>query len=107
MLPAVPTAVETTVTFASLLILGYVLGSCPWGYWLVRVFRHEDVRKGGSGNVGATNVWRSYGPWLGIPVVLLDVLKGVVPADLGVQHVSYPFGVLPRSAALLRAPPAP
>jgi len=101
MLPAVPTAVETTVTFASLLILGYVLGSCPWGYWLVRVFRHEDVRTVGSGNIGATNVWRSYGAWLGVPVVVLDVLKGFVPAYLGVQHVSYLCGVLAGSAAML------
>ena len=40
---------------------GYVAGSMPWGYWLVRVFRHEDIRTKGSGNIGATNVWRVYG----------------------------------------------
>ena len=67
------------MTFAAVVVLGYLLGSCPWGYWLVRLIRHEDIRKVGSGNIGATNVWRTYGRWLGVPVVLLDVLKGFVP----------------------------
>jgi glycerol-3-phosphate acyltransferase PlsY len=89
------------VTFASLLVLGYLLGSCPWGYWLVRIFRHEDIRKVGSGNVGATNVWRAYGPRLGLPVIVLDVLKAFVPAYLGVHEVSYLCGILAGSAAML------
>lgn len=76
------------MTFAALVVLGYLLGSCPWGYWLVRLVKHEDIRKVGSGNIGATNVWRTYGRWLGAPVVLLDVLKGFVPAFLGVHFVS-------------------
>jgi len=62
------------MNFAALVVLGYLLGSCPWGYWLVRLVKHEDIRRAGSGNIGATNVWRTYGRWLGAPVVLLDVL---------------------------------
>ncbi len=85
---------------ALLLVGGYVLGSCPWGYWLVRVFRHEDVRRAGSGNIGGTNVWRSYGSRLGLPVLVLDVLKGFVPALLGVLLVSHLVGVLAGSAAM-------
>ncbi len=42
-----------------LVVLGYLLGSCPSGYWLVRLIQHEDIRKVGSGNIGATNVWRT------------------------------------------------
>jgi acyl phosphate:glycerol-3-phosphate acyltransferase len=88
------------VLTALLLVGGYVLGSCPWGYWLVRVFRHEDVRRAGSGNIGGTNVWRSYGSRLGLPVLVLDVLKGFVPALLGVLLVSHLVGVLAGSAAM-------
>jgi len=46
---------------AILTVVGYLCGSMPWGYWLVRVFRHEDIRTKGSGNIGASNVWRAYG----------------------------------------------
>jgi glycerol-3-phosphate acyltransferase PlsY len=88
------------MTFAAVVVLGYVLGSCPWGYWLVRVFRHEDIRTIGSGGIGATNVYRAYGQSLGIPVVLLDVLKGFVPAFLGVQLVSPLCGILAGAAAM-------
>jgi glycerol-3-phosphate acyltransferase PlsY len=88
------------VVTAALLVGGYVLGSCPWGYWLVRAFRHEDVRRVGSGNIGGTNVWRTYGARLGVPVLLLDALKGFGPALLGVLLVSHLVGVLAGSAAM-------
>jgi glycerol-3-phosphate acyltransferase PlsY len=89
------------VALAGLIILGYLLGSCPWGYWLVRLVKHEDIRKVGSGNIGATNVWRTYGRSLGLPVVVLDVLKGFVPALLGVVYVSHLAGILAGAAAML------
>jgi glycerol-3-phosphate acyltransferase PlsY len=89
------------VTFAGLVVLGYLLGSCPWGYWLVRLIKHEDVRLSGSGNIGATNVWRTYGRWLGAPVVLLDTLKGFVPALLGVLLVSHLCGIVAGAAAMV------
>jgi glycerol-3-phosphate acyltransferase PlsY len=89
------------VTLAGLILLGYLLGSCPWGYWLVRLFKHEDIRKVGSGNIGATNVWRTYGWRLGLPVVALDTLKGFVPALLGVVYVSHLAGILAGAAAML------
>jgi acyl phosphate:glycerol-3-phosphate acyltransferase len=89
------------VTFAAIVIGGYLLGSCPWGYWLVRVFRHEDVRKHGSGSIGASNVWRTYGRGLGFPVVVLDTLKGFIPALVGVLAVSHLCGILAGAAAML------
>ena len=55
--------------------LSYLLGSIPFGYLLVRIFRGEDVRKSGSGNIGATNVSRK-SPLLGALTLLLDALKG-------------------------------
>jgi glycerol-3-phosphate acyltransferase PlsY len=91
------------VSFAAVVLFGYLLGSCPWGYWLVRVVKHEDIRRVGSGNIGATNVWRTYGRTLGVPVVLLDVLKGFVPAMIGVLFVSPPHlaGIAAGAAAML------
>ena len=91
------------MAFAALVVLGYLLGSCPWGYWLVRVIRHEDIRTVGSGNIGATNVWRTYGRRLGIPVVLLDTLKGFVPALVAILFVSPPHlaGICAGAAAML------
>ncbi len=58
------------------LAIAYLLGSIPFGYILVRIFRKEDIRATGSGNIGATNVARSGGKGLGILTLLLDLLKG-------------------------------
>lgn len=57
--------------------IAYLLGSIPFGYVLVRVFRKEDIRAKGSGNIGATNVVRSGAKGLGIATLLLDMLKGL------------------------------
>jgi glycerol-3-phosphate acyltransferase PlsY len=89
------------VAFAGLVVLGYLLGSCPWGYWLVRMFKHEDIRKVGSGNIGATNVLRTYGWRFGVTVMLLDLLKGFVPALLGMLFVSHLAGIVAGAAAML------
>jgi glycerol-3-phosphate acyltransferase PlsY len=86
---------------ALLAVAGYVAGSMPWGLWLVRIFRGEDIRTKGSGNIGATNVWRVYGPKLGVPAVLLDTAKGFVPALVATQLVGHGAGVLAGAAAML------
>jgi glycerol-3-phosphate acyltransferase PlsY len=87
--------------FAAAVVFGYLLGSCPWGYWLVRIFRGEDVRRAGSGSIGASNVFRLYGRSLGIPVIALDILKGFVPALVGTLTVSTLCGILAGAAAML------
>lgn len=56
----------------------YLLGSIPFGYLLVRIFRGEDVRLTGSGNIGATNVARTGAKGLGIATLVLDALKGAL-----------------------------
>ena len=86
---------------ALLVVGGYLLGSMPWGYWLPRLIRHEDIRRQGSGNIGGTNVWRIYGWKLGLPVVALDTAKGFVPALVGVLFVSHLAAVLAGAAAML------
>jgi glycerol-3-phosphate acyltransferase PlsY len=68
---------------ALLVPAGYVLGSMPWGYWLPRLVAGIDVRRLGSGNTGAANVWRVAGFKLGLGVALLDVGKGLAAALLG------------------------
>jgi len=75
--------------------LSYLLGSIPFGYLLVRVFRGEDVRQSGSGNIGATNVSRK-SPWLGVVTLLLDALKGTAAVGLA-YYLSgrMPGGILP------------
>jgi glycerol-3-phosphate acyltransferase PlsY len=86
---------------AILAVIGYLVGSMPWGYWLVRIFRHEDIRTKGSGNIGASNVWRVYGRRLGLPVVLLDTAKGFVPALVATLVAGHGAGVLAGGAAML------
>jgi glycerol-3-phosphate acyltransferase PlsY len=89
------------MTTLLLVAAGYVLGSMPWGYWLPWLVEHDDIRRQGSGNIGGTNVWRVYGWRLGLPVVLLDTLKGFVPALVATLMVSHLAGVLAGSAAML------
>ena len=72
---------------AAFVAAGYLCGSLTFGYWLVRIFRGEDIRTQGSGNIGASNVWRVHGRRLGIPAVLLDSAKGFVPAFVAVELV--------------------
>ncbi|MHB8642607.1 MAG: glycerol-3-phosphate 1-O-acyltransferase PlsY [Gaiellaceae bacterium] len=83
------------------MVVGYLAGSVPSGYWIVGAYKHQDIRKHGSGNMGATNVWRTYGRWYGVPVVLLDSAKGFVPALVFSLAVSPLAGVLAGMAAML------
>jgi acyl phosphate:glycerol-3-phosphate acyltransferase len=80
---------------------GYLLGALPFGYWLPLLLRHGDIRAHGSGNVGATNVFRVYGRRLGIAVALLDVAKGFAAAALGVWAGGALVGVLAGAAAMV------
>jgi len=80
---------------------GYLVGSIPFGVVVVRLLRGEDIRKQGSGNIGASNVWRTYGRWLGVPVALLDVAKGFVPALVGLKVGGELVGMLAGAAAMV------
>ncbi|GAA0581732.1 glycerol-3-phosphate 1-O-acyltransferase PlsY [Craurococcus roseus] len=59
------------------LLLGYLLGSVPWGLLLTRAAGHGDIRAIGSGNIGATNVLRTGNKGLAAATLALDVLKGM------------------------------
>ena len=86
---------------ALLAAAGYLAGSVPFGYWLVRLLKRDDIRRHGSGNIGATNVWRVYGRRLGLTVMLLDVLKGLAPALAATLLAGELAGVLAGGAAML------
>ena len=82
-------------------LFGYLLGSLPFGYWVPRLVRGEDIRTKGSGNVGASNVFRVYGRSLGVPVALLDLAKGFAAASLGLWAGGALVGVLAGAAAMI------
>ena len=84
-----------------LIAAGYLFGSLPWGYWLPLVLKRVDIRTLGSGNVGATNVWRALGFKYGIAVALLDILKGLAAGLLGRYLGDELIGVLAGTAALV------
>jgi len=79
-------------------VLSYLLGSIPFGYLLVRVFRGEDVRASGSGNIGATNVARR-SKALGIATLLLDAGKGFAAVLLAKSLFAGPHQQLLLTAA--------
>jgi glycerol-3-phosphate acyltransferase PlsY len=70
------------LSIAALAIVAYLLGSIPFGLWLVKAWKGIDVREVGSGNIGTTNVYRAAGKGAAIAVFLLDVAKGVLPVYL-------------------------
>ena len=82
------------------LAIASLLGSIPFGYILVRLFRHQDIRATGSGNIGATNVLRSGAKGLGILTLLLDLLKGLV-AVLLAKHLAPGAPDFPSDLAVL------
>lgn len=90
------------MTYCWIACAGYLLGSIPFGYLLVRLFRNEDIREMGSGNIGATNVIRSGAKGLGLLTFLLDACKGYV-AVAGVVWAMQAGGLLPEAAQDARA----
>jgi glycerol-3-phosphate acyltransferase PlsY len=67
------------IKFLVLPVFAYMLGSIPWGIILTRLFTSVDIRREGSGNIGATNVGRIAGPTLGVLTLIGDMLKGAIP----------------------------
>ncbi len=80
----------SVVTYLVIALVAYLLGSIPFGYVLMRLFRKEDIRSKGSGNIGATNVVRSGAKGLGALTFLLDALKGYIAVMAGVWMLHIP-----------------
>lgn len=85
------------MTITLLTIIAYLLGAVPFGLLVAKV-NGIDIRKEGSGNIGATNVFRVVGKGWGVFTMILDALKGFVPAFffpmLGGDAVPQVYGVL-------------
>ena len=79
-----------------IVVFAYLLGSVPVGYLLVRIFRKQDIRTVGSGNIGATNVLRSGGKGLGAATFLLDVLKGYGAVAIAAAVAPYLLAAVPQ-----------
>lgn len=71
-----------SITIIALLVVAYLLGSVPSAVWVGKTFHGIDVREHGSGNAGATNTFRVLGKKAGIPVLLLDIIKGALAVNL-------------------------
>lgn len=89
-----------TMGYAIALVFGYLLGSIPFGLLITRAAGLGDVRKIGSGNIGATNVLRTGNKGLAAATLLLDALKGTA-AVLVAGHFSPDFGLLAGFGAFL------
>ncbi len=78
-----------STTIIILLVVTYLIGSVPSAVWVGKAFHGIDVREHGSGNAGATNTFRVLGKKAGIPVLLLDVLKGTIAVNLVLIQSKY------------------
>ncbi|NHT75180.1 glycerol-3-phosphate 1-O-acyltransferase PlsY [Rhizobiaceae bacterium CRRU44] len=92
-LPALPTL--------GFLLLGYLLGSIPFGLILTRAAGLGDVRNIGSGNIGATNVLRTGNKKLAAATLLLDALKGTLAAAVGYHFLGPEAGIAAGFGAFL------
>ena len=83
------------------LILAYLVGSIPSALWIGQIFYKTDIRKHGSGNLGATNTFRVLGKKAGIVVMVMDILKGTVATILPTLALFPDSGVHPLVAGLV------
>ena len=63
-------------------VIGYLLGAIPFAYILGKLFAKQDIRNVGDGNPGSTNTWKAGGWVVGLPAVVLDICKGILPITL-------------------------
>ena len=69
-----------------IIFFSYLSGSIPFGLILTRLYSKKDIRKIGSGNIGATNVLRAGNKYLAVSTLILDIFKGYIPTTIAVQY---------------------
>tara|TARA_B100000029_G_scaffold430593_1_gene441656 strand:- start:411 stop:1022 length:612 start_codon:yes stop_codon:yes gene_type:complete len=67
-------------------LFSYISGSIPFGLIITKIFRNQDIRKIGSGNIGATNVLRTGNKFLATMTLVLDILKGYLPVIITIRY---------------------
>lgn len=82
-------------------VVAFAIGSIPFGYVIGRIFYRTDIRKQGSGNIGAMNALRTMGKAGGAAVLLLDALKGFIPTFLAARYLGEVFAAVVAAAAIL------
>ena len=88
-----------TILLIVMLIVAFMIGAIPFAYILAKRLKGVDIRKVGSGNVGATNASRVLGRPIGFLVLLLDVTKGMFPVFLGSLVLNRPYPAYPWALA--------
>lgn len=88
------------MNYLAIIVIGYLIGSIPSGLLVGKLFFHTDLRHYGSHNIGATNAWRILGKKAGLPVFILDFLKGVIGVLIGLWLGSS-SGIVPASALVV------
>ncbi len=83
------------------LIGTYLIGGIPFGYLFVKILKGIDVRTVGSGNIGATNVYRAGGLWIAILTGIFDVLKGFLPTYFAIKFFGINFAAVTGIVAIL------
>lgn len=92
------------ILYCIVALMAYLLGSIPFGYLLVKIFRGEDIRLTGSGNIGATNVVRSGAKWLGLATLVLDAAKGALAVGLASALARSGYNSCPGSGPMCIPP---
>ena len=94
--------VASVISYVAVIVVAYALGGIPWALIIGKRFYHLDMREHGSGNLGATNVFRTLGAKAAVATLLLDAAKG--SAAVGVAYaVFYASGDSPRQWAMIIA----
>lgn len=87
------------MNYLAIIIIGYLIGSIPSGLLIGKLFFHTDLRHYGSHNIGATNAWRILGKKAGLPVFIMDFLKGVIGVLVGLWLSN--SGIVPALALVI------
>ncbi|MBI4725051.1 MAG: glycerol-3-phosphate 1-O-acyltransferase PlsY [Rhodomicrobium sp.] len=98
---AVMVGAQPWLVYAGAFLAGYALGSIPFGYVLTRLAGAGDIRKAGSGNIGATNVLRTGRKGLALLTLLLDAGKGLLPVLLCKQYLGLEAALFAAAGAFL------